>query len=299
MLKELKELMPNFKDGFFTTSDGVEIHYLEGGSGEPLILTSGWPTSPCIFAYNLPEISKHYHVIAIETRGTGESGKPSHGYRVSRSAKDVYDMMQALGLKKAHFMGHSMGCSTLWAFIDLFGQNMIDKLILVDQSPWLWSDVGESDESMELHCGHRGNPYGLYDAYANSWADGNNAYGAPEYWPTGPASLAENRPTGDRVMELEGIMNERYQYQNKLLAGLLVNHYMTDWRDIIEIIDVPTLYITGETTHAMNAACIAWLKQAIKGVEMVVFSKEEYGNHIMMANSPEKFNRTVTEFLQK
>lgn len=299
MLKELKERMSDFKDGFFTTSDGIKIHYLEAGSGEPLVLTSGWPTSPCIFAYNLPEISKSYHVIAIETRGTGESGKPTHGYRVSRLSKDVYDMMQALGLKKAHFMGHSMGCSTLWAFIDLFGQDMIDKLILVDQSPWLWSDAGESDASMELHCGHRGNPYGLYNAFKLSWEEGFKAFAAPEYWPTSASSLAESRPQGNHVMEFEEIYRSRFEYPREPLARLLINHYMTDWRDIVSIIKAPTLIITGENTHAMNAACAAWMNHAIKGSELVVFTKAEYGNHIMMANSPKKFNRTVIEFLQK
>lgn len=106
MIKELKEYLPNFKDGYFTTTDNVKIHYIEAGEGEPLILTSGWPTSPCIFAFNLEEISKHFRVIAMETRGTGASETPTHGYRMSRIAKDVYDMLVALKIEKAYFSIH-------------------------------------------------------------------------------------------------------------------------------------------------------------------------------------------------
>ena len=299
MIKELKELMPNFEDKYFTTNDGVKIHYMEGGTGEPLIFTSGWPTSPCIFAYNLPEISKHYRVLAIENRGTGESGRPDHGYRMSRLAKDIYDMMQALDIKKAHFMGHSMGANMILAFIDLFGQDMVDKFVFVDQSPWLWSDTGESDESMREHCGHRGNPYGLYDAFLKSWEEGEKAFAADEYWPTSASSLADSFEKGNHVMELEGIMRQRFEYRAEPLARLLVNHYMTDWRDILKILTVPTMVITGETTHAMNAECTEWMRQNLQNGEIVVFTKEEKGNHILMANSPEKFNRTVIEFLQK
>ena len=74
MLNELKEYLPDFKDDYFSTiDDDIKIHYIESEIGEPLILTSGWPISPCIFAFNLTELSKYYHIIAIEIRGTGSS----------------------------------------------------------------------------------------------------------------------------------------------------------------------------------------------------------------------------------
>lgn len=299
MFKQLQSYFPSFKDGFFTTSDNVKIHYIEAGTGEPLILTSGWPTTPCIFAYNLEALAKHYRVIAIETRGTGESEKVTYGYRVSRTAKDVYDMLIALGITKANFIGHSMGCSTLWAFIDLFGQSMINKLILVDQSPWLWSNVAESDESMDLHAGHRGNPYGLYNAFVQSWDVGNAAFTEPEYWPTGWTSIERSTKDGLKVMALEAEYRQQNNYPREALARLLVNHYMTDWRDIIQIISVPTLIITGSYSHAINAQTTEWMHNAIKGSKLIVFGDNEGGNHIMMANSPEKFNREVLNFLTK
>ena len=39
MIKELKEYLLDFKDGYFTATDNVKIHYIEGGNGESLILT--------------------------------------------------------------------------------------------------------------------------------------------------------------------------------------------------------------------------------------------------------------------
>lgn len=108
MLKELKEYLPDFKDGYFTTTDDVKVHYIESGSGEPLILSLGQSTNPCIFAFNFTKISKYFHVIAIETRGTGTSKTPTHGFRMSQIAKDIYDMLITLKIQKAYFMGHSM-----------------------------------------------------------------------------------------------------------------------------------------------------------------------------------------------
>ena len=299
MIQEMKELMPGFKDGFFMTNDEVKLHYIEGGEGTPLILTSGWPTSPALFTYNLPAFAKYYHVFALENRGTGESERPDYGYRVSRTAMDVYNLMQANGIEKAVFMGHSMGCSTIWAFIDLFGQNMIDKLVLCDQAPWLWCNEAESDESMKEHCGHRGSPYGLYNAYAESWTEGRKKYAEPEYW--GKISnewMARTTLTGDMCNKLEMQLREP-PYNNEQLARLLVNHYMTDWRDIIQQIRVPTLVISGEISHAMTAESVKWMEDVIPGCESYIFSEEDYGSHMMMSNSPELYNRVVLDFLAR
>ena len=299
MIKELKEYLPNFKDGYYTTSDNVKIHYRDGGEGEPLILTSGWPTSPCIFAFNLPEISKHFRVIAMETRGTGASDKPNHGYRMSRIAMDVYDMLKSLKIEKANFMGHSMGANVILAFIDLFGQNMIKKFIFIDQSPWLWSDPYESDESMNSHGGHRGHPYTFNKGFNVSWEEGQKIFDSKDFFETAPTTLAQSTPNGLRVLELEGIMKKHFNYDSKQLVKLVINHYMTDWRDVLNIIEVPTLLIVGENTHALTMECANLMLKSLKNGELVVFTKEEYGNHIMMANSPEKFNRVVIEFLEK
>jgi pimeloyl-ACP methyl ester carboxylesterase len=235
----------------------------------------------------------------METRGTGTSEKPNHGYRMARIAKDVYDMLISLKIEKAYFMGHSMGANVILSFIDLFGQNMIKKFILCDQAPWLWSDLNETDESMILHGGHRGQPYELKKGYDISWEEGQKVFDSKDFFPNGPSSLADSFPNGNRVMELEGIMKKHFKYDSKQLVKLCINHYMTDWRDILPIIDIPTLIITGETTFAMDLKCADYLHKSIKNSELVVFTKEDKGNHIMMANNPEKFNKIVIDFLKK
>ena len=154
----------------------------------------------------------------METRGTGASEKSNHGYRMARIAKDVYDMLQFLKIEKAYFMGHSMGANVILAFIDLFGQNMIKKFILCDQPPWLWSDLNENDESMMLHGGNRGEPYGLKKGYDISWEEGQKVFDSKDYFPTAPSYLAESLPNGKRVLELEGIMKNHFNYDEKTIS---------------------------------------------------------------------------------
>ncbi len=90
-------------------------------------------------------------MIAIDPRGHGESEKVTFGYRIARLAQDIHELISALQLKNTHLFGHSMGCSLIWSYLDLFGFNEIDRLVLVDQSPlvvsrshWNAQEIAES-----------------------------------------------------------------------------------------------------------------------------------------------------------
>ena len=105
---------PTFKEGWFTTNDGVKLHYLEAGSGNPLVMIPGWSQSAMEFKYQLTGLSDKYHVYALDMRGHGESAKPNHGYRIQRLSADVHDFLVANNLGGVTLAGHSMGCSVIW-----------------------------------------------------------------------------------------------------------------------------------------------------------------------------------------
>src|SRR4051794_24116590 len=64
----------NFKS-LYATVNGVKIHYVIGGKGEPLLLVHGFGQNWYMWNRLLPELSKHFTVIAPDMRGVGESGK--------------------------------------------------------------------------------------------------------------------------------------------------------------------------------------------------------------------------------
>ena len=99
------------KDGFFTTSDGVKIHYLlHGDSGSWVVLIHGYSDSAQRMWFNTgiaPEIARHHRVVAIDNRNHGQSDKPTPGG--SGRAQDVVELMDHLKIQKAHIHGYSMG----------------------------------------------------------------------------------------------------------------------------------------------------------------------------------------------
>ena len=55
-----------YQSKHFTTSDGVRLHYLEAGSGNPLVLIHGWSQCAEEFKHQIAGLSNRYHVIAID-----------------------------------------------------------------------------------------------------------------------------------------------------------------------------------------------------------------------------------------
>lgn len=94
-------------------SNGVKIHYLTAGEGEAVVLIHGFAANayanwvmPGIF----DKLSKHYHVIAIDNRGHGTSGKPHEVDKYGMEmVEDVVRLLDHLKIQKAHIIGYSMG----------------------------------------------------------------------------------------------------------------------------------------------------------------------------------------------
>src|SRR5580698_7382028 len=120
------------KSGFFTTSDGIRIHYLEAGSGPPIVFIPGWTMPAWIWQKQIDEFSKRYHVIAVDPRSQGESDKPTYGHLPETRARDYKELVDQLGLKQPVLVGWSMGCGELIKYAEQFGTDKVGGLVLVD-----------------------------------------------------------------------------------------------------------------------------------------------------------------------
>ncbi len=120
------------KSGFFKTSDGVRIHYLEAGSGRPIVFIPGWTMPAWIWQKQIDEFSKNYHVIAVDPRSQGESDKPPYGHLPETRARDYKELVDQLGLKHPVLVGWSMACGELVKYAEQFGTDNTAGLVLVD-----------------------------------------------------------------------------------------------------------------------------------------------------------------------
>jgi pimeloyl-ACP methyl ester carboxylesterase len=106
------------KSKFFTSSDGLKIHYFElGTTGTPVILIHGYTANAegkWIKPGIMQALASRHRVIAIDARGHGKSDKPHDPAKYGpRMANDVIELMNHLKIPKAHIHGYSMGGAML------------------------------------------------------------------------------------------------------------------------------------------------------------------------------------------
>jgi len=94
----------------FVTVDGLRLHYLEGGSGDPVLLLHGWPTSAFLWRNVAPAIAAHNRVLALDLPGFGKSDKPLDVSYSFRFFTDILDgFLEAVGVDRVSLVVHDLG----------------------------------------------------------------------------------------------------------------------------------------------------------------------------------------------
>lgn len=100
-------------EGQYFDSDGVRIHFVDEGQGEPVILVHGFAVNADINWRKpgiLDALKEKYRVIALDNRGHGLSDKPHDAEQYGMNmVGDVIRLMDHLEIEKAHVIGYSMG----------------------------------------------------------------------------------------------------------------------------------------------------------------------------------------------
>jgi hypothetical protein len=75
-------------------NNGVQIHYVIGGHGDPVVLLHGWPETWYEWRHVMPVLAKNHTVIAPDLRGLGDSSKPLTGYDGKTVAEDIHQLVE-------------------------------------------------------------------------------------------------------------------------------------------------------------------------------------------------------------
>jgi len=107
----------------------ITLHYVEKGTGAPLILLHGNGEDGSYFAEQLEHFSASRRVIALDTRGHGRSPRGAAPFTIRQFAEDLRDFMDALSIGKADILGFSDGGNIALQFALLYPEK-VDRLIL-------------------------------------------------------------------------------------------------------------------------------------------------------------------------
>jgi non-heme chloroperoxidase len=257
------------------TGDGVSLHYTDDGSGRPLVFISGWAMSGNWWAEQRRRFSRTNRVLVLDTRAQGQSEKVTRGHRLSRHATDLNDFLTALDLRDVTLIGWSRGTSVVMSYLELFGMDRIDGLVL---SGFLPSLAARPD----WPWGFNVPPQQFIDSVLADYA-----------------SVVTNMIPNMMHKKLDpavvkSLTEESLKVPPIAAARMLHDHMNIDWRDFLPFIDRPALIVVGAhdpqaPVEAANASA------ALMPSARVAVSPES--GHCPFIEEPETFNRELEAFL--
>jgi non-heme chloroperoxidase len=275
----------------FTTSDGVKLAYWEAGKGKPLIFIPGWSANGAEYINVMYLLSKTYHVYVLDPRNQGLSERTERGARIARFSADLKEFGEHLGVKKADYVGWSMGAAVLWGYIDLFGTKGINKLVLIDEPPSIYSHADWSEKERLDAGGMTSSPERMVEAFTT---------GKPV------SSLIVNSQAFQRFTLRDSLYFQNSQAFAETVVKsdmnhmklVLFDHAMNDWRDVIRHkVNVPTAIFTGVYSDSLQGQ--RWMHSVIPNSELHVYKAEEQGDHFLAFKNPVKFTTELGTFLAR
>lgn len=242
---------------FFTTGDGVRIAYrIDGPENRPaLILSNSIATNLHMWDLQIPTLATHFRVIRYDFRGHGGSGVPAGAYSDGRLGRDVLELMDWLGIERAHFLGLSLG-GWVGQWLAIHAPERIDRLILSNTSSYL-GPAENFDRSIAATLA-ASDMKETAETFLGNW------------FPK-PMIVAN----GSIVRQFRDVL---LKTSRQGLAGLFAAVRDADMRRTSALIQSPTLVIAGEfdtvTSHAMGEA----IANTIPGAKLKTFPSVHFSN---------------------
>jgi len=114
-------------------ASGLRFHVVDEGAGSPVLLLHGFPDTSRLWRAQIAALTDAgYRVIAPDLRGRGASDRPEdvRDYGLSAIVGDVIGILDALGLERAHVVGHDWCAAVAW-LTALLAPDRVDHLVAI------------------------------------------------------------------------------------------------------------------------------------------------------------------------
>jgi pimeloyl-ACP methyl ester carboxylesterase len=115
----------------FAEVNGVKLHYLVAGKGDPVLLLHGFAETSHMWLPLMAKLADKHTVIAPDLRGFGESAAPSDGYTKAAMAQDIRALVKSLNYDRIRLVGHDIGLMVAYAYAAQYPAE-VDRLVLME-----------------------------------------------------------------------------------------------------------------------------------------------------------------------
>jgi pimeloyl-ACP methyl ester carboxylesterase len=269
----------------FANVNGVRLHYLIAGSGDPVVLLHGYAETSHMWRALMAQLAGTHTVIAPDLRGAGQSATPAHGYAKAEMAQDINGLANKLGFEKIRVVGHDIGLMVAYAYAAQYPSE-VERIVLMDAFlPGIgkWRDVWLMRDLWHFH---------FYGKTPLALVHGRERIYFEHFWNDFAADPAHSVPERDRRFYAKA-----YARPGGMRAGF--EYFRTFERDAEDFarfakarLQMPMLVLTGE--KASGEFLIQQARLVAKNVEGMVVRNS---GHWLMEEAPDQVIPKLVEFL--
>ncbi len=265
-------------------SGRIELYYEDHGKGNPVVLIHGWPLSGRSWEKQTRAlVDAGYRVVMYDRRGFGHSSKPAIGYDYDTFAEDLRKLVLRLRLRDVTLVGFSMGGGEVARYLGKYGTRGVSNAVFISAIPPFLLKTPDNPEGVDAS---------VFDGIKQGIAADRLAF------------LSQFLANFYNVDVLGGklISDQVVQFSWAIAAGAsprgtinCVDSWLTDFRNDLKRIDVPTLVIHGDSDRIVPLAASGQrTAEMIHGSKLVVV---QGGPHGLSWTHADQVNRELLDFL--
>jgi non-heme chloroperoxidase len=275
--------MPFITVGRENSSD-TKLYYEDHGQGRPVVLIHGWPLNGASWEKQTAALlAAGYRVITYDRRGFGRSDQPTTGYDYDAFADDLNKVLTAMDLRDVALVGFSMGTGEVTRYLGRYGSERVSKAALLGVVPPFLLKTDDNPEGVDgaVFEGIKAAIAADRPAFLTSFL--NDFYNADVL--------------GDTRISEQALQNSWNVAAGASAYATLacVPTWLTDFRQDLPKIDVPTLIVHGDADRILPISATAdRLPALIKDSRLVVVPG---GPHGLIWTHSDEVNAALLAFL--
>jgi len=263
----------------------IDLYYEDVGSGQPVVLIHGYPLNGHSWERQTKALlDVGYRVIAYDRRGWGESSKPTSGHDYDTYAADLKELLEQLELGDIVLCGFSMGTGEVARYLGAHGSERVEKAVLLGSIPPFLLKTDDNPEGVDGSVFEGIKDQALKDRYVWFKQFFDDFYNVDKLSP-------------DRISDQAWQASFNVACMGSAYSSYAcVDTWLTDFRDDLPKIDVPTLVVHGTEDRILPFDATAGrLPDLIDAVKVVPL---EGGPHNIGWTHPEVVNPLLLAFIE-
>ena len=274
LIKEMEEK--------YIETNGIKLHTMIIGSGEPLILLHGFPEFWYCWSKVIPFLKDDFKLIIPDMRGYNLSDKPKgvEHYKIEILIEDIKGLSEELKLGKFSLAGHDWGGAVAWIFAEKYPEFLKKLIILNAPHHKIFQQKLRTDKEQQKAS------FYIFEFYK---PNGEKFIIENDYEALREAVFTESFSDTDKEKYLEA-----WSQPGAIVGG--VNYYRANksFKEWTGIIEVPTLVIWGMKDFALRPQLLEGLSDFVENLRI---ERHENSSHWITHDDPKFVATKMREFI--